>query len=234
MKMGWWTQGNGDLVVGDEPLDRAAEFLRAVAALYEESELGRKPTASELAATIELALSSSISSVIDGGERLGVSKVTVKTKRQPKKHKVRVGDIFAVRLRDGAFGFGRVMTVVPKKGDVIEYFRVKSYTPIWRPRYAEQGRLGLPKQCPAGALEDRIWPVVAHDENYEPTKEDKNLEFAGGMPPHMWSQDIFYKTVRDRIDVAEGKSLPRLEAGQEAVQEAWLLEQLQAQDGSSA
>ena len=88
--MGWWTQG--DVVVGDEPLDRTAEFLKAVAALYEESELGRKPTALELAATLELALSNP-AEVIEGGEALDVSKVTIKTKRRAKRHKVRVGDI---------------------------------------------------------------------------------------------------------------------------------------------
>jgi len=210
--MGWWnSKDEPEVIVGDEPLDIASELLHRIASCYVDSELGRKPTPTELERTLELALSTSIAEIVQGGESLDLSRLTLKTKRRPKRHKVLVGDVFAVPLDDGRFAFGRVMVDVPKRGYVVEYFRGSSATATWRSDIAGSGRLGMPRAISGRALEERLWPTVARRREYEPSDEDKTLEFAGGMPPHMWVQDIYFEVIRERIDVEEGKSLPRLE-----------------------
>jgi hypothetical protein len=119
---------------------------------------------------------------------------------------------------------------------MVEYFRATSSAATWKPRLGEAGRLGTPRQISGSALEERLWPVVARQDGYEPSADDRALEFGRGMPPHMWVEDIYFRTLRDRIDIDEGKRLPRMEtpAPQYEVQNIMkALAELEGDDGNA-
>ncbi|MDM5181658.1 Imm26 family immunity protein [Massilia sp. DJPM01] len=134
--MGWWSApDNPEVTVGDAVLDSVRHFLRDFSREYQE-DLSRKPTLQELEYALNLAFKVNVdSAILDGVDELEVKQVALKTAKRPTKHKVTPGDIFAYRLEDGRFGFGRVVAAasVGAFAEIFDYFAeqpVFDYTKI--------------------------------------------------------------------------------------------------------
>ncbi|NHZ65515.1 Imm26 family immunity protein [Massilia genomosp. 1] len=126
--MGWWNcPDSADVVTGDAVLDSVRHFLRAVSDEYQKG-LARKPTLGELEYALNLAFKVNVdSAVLDGVDGLETKQVVLKTAMRPKMHKVTPGDMFAYRLEDGRFGFGRVIAdaSVGAFAEIFDYFAAR-------------------------------------------------------------------------------------------------------------
>lgn len=152
--MGWWNDSEG-VVIGDGPLDRAEEFLRAVAADYSE-DLGRQPTLAEVLRVLELTLEH-CPDVIAEGEHV-LARLTARTKARPKKQPLRPGDIFAIPLGEGIHGFGRL---TPQHG-FAEFLRLKSRETPSKAKIREASTFRLPFLIDLEPLQTRRWKIVGH------------------------------------------------------------------------
>ncbi|RSZ58703.1 hypothetical protein EJB06_13830 [Massilia atriviolacea] len=208
--MGWWSAPeNPDMMVGDAVLDSVRHFLRDFSREYQE-DLSRKPTLQELEYALNLAFKVNVDSdILDGVDELEIKQVVLKTAKRPKKHKVSVGDIFAYKLEDGRFGFGRVVAdaSVGAFAEIFDYFAeqpVFDYTKIdtW---------LVTPVPIESySLLETRSignWRIIGHTPDFVLGPKYKTLRYVYGSSPNtlMW-KDMEGKT--GSISPAEAEGLP--------------------------
>ena len=95
------------MLIGDAGLDVAEEFLTALAQAYEE-EQGRKPILEELLESLRSVLDTDPAAYISSADNIEVIALKAKTKALPKRQKLRPGSIFAIPLKNGYYGFGRM------------------------------------------------------------------------------------------------------------------------------
>ena len=180
--MGWWTFSDDPaLEVGDGVLDAAHDFLKRFEALYRD-ELGRKPDVEELEAVLTLALSTwaDAATVRDFEER-EVTGVAVKTAKRRKRIPYRLGDVFAVPLPGGRYGFGRIYNLDPN-WNLVEIFACVRDRPEYSPAAAAAGRLLPPiAVSPKDVFENGTWKIVHADPSFAPVDLDA-LRYAVGLP----------------------------------------------------
>ncbi len=205
--MGWWnTPENPEITVGDAVLDSARHFLKEFSREYQE-DLSRKPTVQELEYVLNLAFRvNADDEILAGFEEQEVKQVVIKTAKRPKKQKVTPGDIFAFKLDDGRFGFGRIVSDV-SIGAVAEIFDYFAEQPVFD--YSKLGKwLVPPTTIDSYSLlevgKDGHWRIIGHTPNYKPGDEFKNIRFVYGSAPNaLKAVDVFDKEQPISADAAK-------------------------------
>ncbi len=210
--MGWWNVlGNPELTVevGNVVQDSARHFLKEFSREYQE-DLSRKPTVQELEYVLNLACRvNADDEVLADFEEQEVKQVTIKTAKRPKRQKPKPGDIFAFRLDDGRFCFGRIVSKV-SVGAVIEIFDYISEQPIFD--YSKLGKWLVPPTTiatysllEAGTQGD--WRIIGATPGYEPGEEFKDIRFVYGSAPHLKKAVDIYDN-EQAISAEEAKQFP--------------------------
>ncbi|MDM5181659.1 Imm26 family immunity protein [Massilia sp. DJPM01] len=206
--MGWWSApDNPEVTVGDAVLDSVRHFLRDFSREYQEN-LSRKPTLQELEYALNLAFKVNVDSdILDGFDELEIKQVVLKTAKRPKKHKVTPGDIFAYRLEDGRFGFGRVVSLA-SVGAFAEIFDYFSDQPIFD--YSKLDKWLVPP-VPIESyalLETRSigdWRTIGHTPDFVPGPKFNSLRYRYGSTPNtLMAIDIYGKKAPISAAEAEG------------------------------
>ena len=154
--MGWW-ETEDNMLIGDGPLDIAEEFFKLIAKEYTD-DLNRQPSLVELLKTLGLVLEKSADEFTHDCDNIIVTKLTAKTRKRPKKQKVKPGDIFEVPLGDGEFAFGRV---TPQSG-ICDFYDVKSRCRLSFRELRECGVVKIPVWIDADCLENNRWKVFGN------------------------------------------------------------------------
>jgi hypothetical protein len=137
----------------------------------------------ELEATLAIVIGNVGGRWIEELDGKRVVKLTLKTKKAPKRQDYAVGDIFTIPLTTGGYAFGRYVYDRPKEGGLIEIYRELRDAPVLDEGVLASGLLGPPQWVsPAVILESGEFPILRKDPGYEPKGLDE-LEFLGG-PPH--------------------------------------------------
>ena len=106
-----WTEQDGtEAVIGDEPLDIAAEMLSAVIKAYED-DMGRKPTVTELDKVLASSIRSASDKLLDEADDREVTAVSIRLKKRPRRQRFAVGDYVAIPLPSGGHGYARVKDI---------------------------------------------------------------------------------------------------------------------------
>lgn len=197
--MGWWGEESkqGELLLGDEPLDMAGKFLVKLARNYKQ-DAERKPTPAEIVRTLEIALDAVWDDVCGGVEGKELAALSFRLKKRPVYKKVHAGDYFAVPLADGGFGYGRVIEILPKHWGLFEFFDLYSQellpfeevrkAPVLTTRLCDTDGMSL----------RRDWPVLGHVPIDPPPPEHKDFHkrFDELFGPYKGTTSI--GTVRER------------------------------------
>ena len=179
--MGWWESDAG-LTLGDGPLDELHRSLREVAASYRTA-LERPPTVAELEQLLTLVLGSLAPDHVGGLEEKSVTGVAVRTKKAPRKHRWDVGDVFAIPLPDGSYGFGRAISKLAQRDELcVEYFAHRGELPLAGPDVVERPRLGAVARVSAfDSLESGRWPIIARNPGFRaPDHDEIRFQFRSG------------------------------------------------------
>lgn len=212
--MGWWTATeNPEITVGDAVLDSVRHFLRDFSQEYRE-DLSRKPTLQELEYALNLAFRVNVDNdVLAGFEELEVKQVVLKTAKRPKRQKVAPGDIFAYKLDDGRFGFGRIIapTSIGAFAEIFDHFAEQ---PICDMNKLDKWLVPpIPIESYA-LLETRSmgdWRIIGHTPDFVPGPQFKSLRYVYGAAPHAQTvTDIFRND--QPISAADAEGLPRYSA----------------------
>jgi Immunity protein 26 len=186
--MGWWNAPDQpELVVGDAVLDSVRHFLKDFSREYQE-DLSRKPTLQELEYALSLAFKVNVDDdILANFEELEVKQVLIKTAKRPKRQKPKPGDIFAFKLGDGRFGFGRLVSTV-SVGMIAEIFDYFASQPVFD--YSKLGKwLIPPRPIDSFTLLERgkegDWRIIGHTPDYVPGPEFASLRYVYGAMPHM-------------------------------------------------
>lgn len=186
--MGWWSAPeNPDLIVGDAVLDSVRHLLRDVSRAYQ-ADLSRKPTLQELQYAVSLAFKVNLDDhAVSGIEELDVRQVTIKTARRPKRQKARPGDIFAFKLDDGRWGFGRIVSKMTV-GALAEFFDYTASQPVFD--YSRIDTWLIPPITIGSHMlfEARIegdWRIIGHTPGFAPDERYQDLRFVYGDPHWM-------------------------------------------------
>lgn len=212
--MGWWTApDNSQVNVGDAVLDSVRHFLRDFSKAYQE-DLSRKPTLQELEYVLELAFRVNLDSdLLDGVEELEVRQLVLKTAKRAKKQKVSPGDIFAYKLDDGRFGFGRIISDA-SIGAFAEIFDHYAEQPVTDFSKLDQWLVPPVPIESYALLETRSkgdWRIVGHTPDFVPGPQYKSLRYVYGIPPNGQTvTDVFGN--KEAISGADAESLPRYSA----------------------
>lgn len=180
--MGWWSApGHTDIIVGDIPLDLVGRLLDELQMLYVKS-LGRKPTLEEVRYLINLSLKVNGPSLFF--ERDSEGHLESREMGRGKAEKYSAGDILSFKIRDGLYGFARLIKQI-ELGYVSEIFSETSSSP-------REGleKLKAIKQFPVildtfSLLEmgEGEWEVVGHSGLGENDRVG-DLKFVFGTPPY--------------------------------------------------
>ncbi len=191
--MGWWnTPDNPDIMIGDAVLDSVRHFLRAVSRQYQE-DLARKPTLQELQYALSLAFKVNLDDqIVSGLETLDVKQVTIKTAKRPKRQKATPGDIFAFKLDDGRWGFGRIVSKMTV-GALAEFFDYTASQPVFD--YSRIDTWLIPPITIGihGLFEARVegdWRIIGHTDGFAPDERYRDLRFVYG-DPHWIAVGVF-------------------------------------------
>ncbi|NHZ97783.1 hypothetical protein F2P46_18920 [Massilia sp. CCM 8734] len=209
--MGWWNAPEKpDMMIGDAVLDAVRHFLRAVSGEYQKG-LARKPTLQELEYALNLAFKVNVdSAVLDGIDELELKQLVLKTARRPKRHKVTPGDLFAYKLEDGRFGFGRVIAdaSVGAFAEIFDYFAAQpvfDYTRIdtWLVPPVPIESYSLLETRSIGD-----WRIIGHTPDFVLGPKYRALRYVYGSNPNtlMW-QDMDGN--KGPITPTEAQGLPR-------------------------
>lgn len=210
--MGWWSfPDKADAVTGDAVLDSVRYLLRDISRKYQE-DLSRKPTLQEIEYALNLGLKANLDGeIVSGFEELEVRQVTIKTSKRAKRQKAKPGDIFAFKLDDGRWGFGRIvikMTV----GALAEFFDYTANQPVLN--YSRIGTWLIPPITISqytlfeGQVEGD-WRIIGHTPGFTPDERYQELRFAYGDPVWM-AVDIFGKS--EPVSAAEAEKYPAYSA----------------------
>lgn len=208
--MGWWSAPeNSEIMVGDAVLDTVRHFLKDFTAEFEE-DLSRKPTLQELAYALGLAFKVNVDNeIVSGFDELEVKEVIIKTARRKKRQKVSPGDIFAYRLDDNRFGFGRIVANV-SIGAIAEIFDFFSSQPIFDHSWEKKWLIPpVPIESysllEVGALGD--WRIVDHQPGYVPDERFHALRYVYGAAPFALTVTDIFENSRP-ISAQEAEGLP--------------------------
>jgi hypothetical protein len=208
--MGWWSDPeNPEVIIGDAVLDGIRHFLVDFSREYQK-DLSRKPTLKELEYALNLACRVNLDDdLLADFEETEVKQVIIKTAKRKKRQKVSPGDIFAYRLDDGTFGFGRIVSNV-SIGSVAEIFDYFSKSPVLD-RSKEHKWLIPPVPIESyGLLEDGSigdWRVIDHQPGFIPDDKFSSLRYVYGSSPSALVATDIYENERP-IGAAEAKGLP--------------------------
>ena len=208
--MGWWNPSeSSEIVTGDAVLDMVRHFLRDFSQAFQE-DLARKPTLHELDYALNLAFKVNLDDeILAGFEELEAKQVIIKTAKRKKRQKVSPGDIFAYKLDDECFGFGRIVTNV-SVGSIAEVFDYFSSQPIFD--HSKKKWLIPPVPIESyglleiGSIGD--WRIIEHDPDFTPGDEFKSLLYVYGSPPNALTATNIYGN-RSAISEKEAVGLPR-------------------------
>jgi hypothetical protein len=209
--MGWWnSKEDPEIATGDAVLDLARHFLHDFSKEFQE-DLSRKPNIRELEYALNLAFRVNVDDeVLDDFDELEVKQVVIKTAKIPKKQKVAPGDIFACKLDDGRFVFGRIVIDV-SVGSIAEIFDYFSDQPVFD--HSRQKKWLIPP-LPIdiySLLETRKrgdWRIIEHHPDYRPDPDFKNLLYVYGSSPNCLTATDIYGNKR-AITVEEARGLPK-------------------------
>lgn len=205
--MGWWTAPeDNNITVGDTVLDLTRRFIKELSQEYQD-DLGRKPTAAELEYILDLAFRVNIDDeILQEFAEQEVKQVTLKLGKTGRRQKSKPGDIFAFKLDDGRFGFGRVVNLV-SIGAVVEIFDYFAHQPIFD--YSKLGKwliqpVTINNYGLLDAKKDGDWRIIGHTRNYAPGTEFRDVRFVYGTPPHaLTAVDIYDR--EESIDAESAK-----------------------------
>lgn len=212
--MGWWSAPeNPEITVGDAVLDSVRHFLRDFSQEYQE-DLSRKPTLQELEYVLNLAFRVNVDSdILDGFDELEVKQVVLKTAKRPKKQKVAAGDIFAYKLDDGRWGFGRIISLA-SIGAFAEIFDHFAEQPVCDPAKLDKWLVPPVPIESYALLEMRSmgdWRIIGNTPDFVPGPQYKSLRYVYGTPPNAQTvTDVFGH--KQPISGAEAAGLPRYSA----------------------
>ena len=126
--MGWWTVrkdtrevytpvddsaplADSELLdISDDCLDVVDAAMSKVLRIYKR-DLKRKPTPDELSELLQSSIRTIEHKLFDNMDERELESVTITLKQRPRRPKIKPGDIFAIPLPSGGFGYGRVMKV---------------------------------------------------------------------------------------------------------------------------
>jgi hypothetical protein len=160
--MGWWEQGS-DIVIGDEPADIVGEMMEKLVDAYKQ-DLHRKPTVREIEANLMFVLGAHLDELADGVDGYEVSGVAIKLKKEPKRQRMTLGDVFAVPLPSGGYGFGRILRMCGGPYSAVLYVEcldVYSVSILPVSEVLEHEQL-LKPLCDYYAIVERRWKVLGN------------------------------------------------------------------------
>ena len=208
--MGWWSvPGHPEMTTGDAALDMIRHFLRDFSREFQE-DLSRKPTLQELEYALNLAFRANLDDdIVSGFDELEVKQVLIKTTKRPKRQKATPGDIFAYKLDDGRYGFGRIVRNV-SIGSIAEMFDYFSDQPIFD--HSKEKKWLMPP-IPIDSymlLEVKKmgdWRIIESDPGFVPDEKFKSLRYVYGTPPYTLIETDIYENERP-ISEGEAKGVP--------------------------
>ncbi len=187
--MGWFDGDGSDCLYSDETLDLAQEFLTKFSENYR-NDLGRKPTVEELEFLLRLSFRTVADETFlhDFAERR-IEDVKFKVAKRKKKQDCAVGDLFAVPLPSGGYGFGRVIFYDKIRWNLCEVFAYFSKTKIYKPEVENAARLMYPILGMTHNICNWTYPVVRREPGYEsPFLQD--LRYVSGEPGRYWVNKV--------------------------------------------
>ena len=208
--MGWWTAPeNPEITVGDAVLDVVRHFLHEFSSEFQE-DLGRRPTLQELNYALNLAFKVNVDSdVVSGFDELEVKEVIIRTAKRKKRQKAMPGDIFAYKLDDDRYGFGRIIANV-SIGAIAEIFDHFSSQPIFDHGAAKHWLIDPVPIDSYGLLEVSVmgdWRIIDRQPGFVPDERFRALRFVYGLAPHALTVTDISGNTRP-ISVAEARDLP--------------------------
>lgn len=209
--MGWWNAPDQQgIVVGDAVLDSIRHFLKDFSLEYQ-NDLSRKPTYQELEYALNLALGvNADDEIFSGFEELEIKNVSLKTTKRTKRQKAKPGDIFAFKLDNERFGFGRIVSMV-SIGSIAEIFDYFSTQPIFD--YSRLGKWLIPP-IPIDnflLIEKKLegdWRIIGHTADFVPGPEFDSLRYVYGTMPNMMKAVDIYGQIQE-IDAISAEKLPK-------------------------
>jgi hypothetical protein len=184
--MGWWSISDKEnITIGDTVLDLARRFLIDFSQEYQE-DLERKPTLAELQYALNLVLKVNLDdNILQNFEELEVKSVEIKTSKRPKRVKPTPGDIFAFKINEELFGFGRLVANV-SIGMVAEIFHYFSKQPILDLSKTNEWVIQPLILDTYSLFERKIegdWRIIGHLDDNNLDEKFKDIKFVYGMPP---------------------------------------------------
>ncbi|NHZ36916.1 immunity 26/phosphotriesterase HocA family protein [Massilia rubra] len=183
--MGWWNApGNPEVAAGDAVVDTVRHFLHDVSRAYQDGLL-RKPTLQELEYALSLAMKVDVDNdIVSGLEELEVRQVSIRSAKRGKRQKAKPGDIFAFKLDDGRWGFGRIV-IKMTAGALAEFFDYTASQPIFD--YSKIDTWLIPPLTISAHMlfEAKVegdWRVIGHTPEFTPDERYKDLRFVYGAP----------------------------------------------------
>ncbi len=178
--MGWWSPPeNNEIVVGDEIFDTTYQYLDDIKALYQKA-LSRNLQVDEFQYFLKLALRVyGEEKIFQDFEEKEIINIAIKTKKRPKKQRVKQGDIFAIPLDETYYGFGRIVNIY-NGWNMIEVYKFVSKRPVYSKNITDSGVLIFPLLI--GGLwyfQEWTWIVVSSDSGYHCDKL-KDLRYVSG------------------------------------------------------
>jgi len=159
--MGWWSEEEGgeELVIGDEPMDAVGLMLSSLGATYTK-EVGRKPTAKELARLLEAVLASIADETLELGDN-ELAGVCIRLKKKPKRRRLVPGDYFAVPLSDGGYGYGRIKDICLRSVLLVDFLKLRSRN-LLKIHEAVLYPALMEVICGSTSLESAEWRVIGN------------------------------------------------------------------------
>lgn len=160
--MGWWdVEVNGmQLEIGDQPLDALSSAMKRVAKSYRRS-LKRGVTPKELEEMLRSTVSLLEEDLFDDMDERELDSVTISLRARPKRPRPVPGDIFAMPLPGGGYGYGRIMKISLRVLLWIQLLNVRSRT-ILPPEKVQKAKPILDISTRIQAINDTEWPIVCH------------------------------------------------------------------------
>ena len=206
--MGWWTSNDdADVTIGDTVLDLTRRFLNEFSQEYQE-DLNRKPNLEELKYALTLVFKVNVDdTILQNFEELEIKSVEIKTGKRPKRLKPVPGDIFAFKIKDECFGFGRLISKV-SVGMVAEIFDYISPHPIFDMTKTDSWLIQPLVLDTYSLFERRLegdWRIIAHTEPFVADSKYDNIKFIYGEPPNnLKAVSVDDKTQPISSDAARG------------------------------
>jgi hypothetical protein len=210
--MGWWESEGG--VIGDGILDAAEEFLARISQEYTTG-LGRGPTLEEVLDSLQLILDRRAGEFLDGGQHFSVGAISGKKKKRPAKRRLMPGDVFAIPLEPGRYGFGRLL----RQYGMAQFYDVISDRLLKVHQLRKYG-FWPARLMTLDQIEDGTWPVIGISRDGLDSIPLQQFRIGGRATAGDHVKDGFVHVTADlrAADPAELTLLPELEiAGAETI-----------------